>query len=42
MLVLIDGELKSVAKWEMMLQHFPFMRQDPDSDGSNIDRKSVV
>ena len=36
MLVLIDGELKSVAKWEMMLQHFPFMRQDPDSDGSNI------
>ena len=40
MLVLINGELKSVEKWEMLLQRdFPFMRHDSDSDGSNIYRK---
>lgn len=40
MLVLIDGELKSVGKWEMLLQRdYPFMQQDSDSDGTNIYRK---
>ncbi len=40
MLVLIDGDLKSVGRWELLLQrNYPFMQQDSDSDGTNIYRK---
>lgn len=40
MLVLIDGELQSTPKWQVLLQReYPFMQQDSNSDGSNIYKK---